>query len=102
MHSISNRNFEIHIFALLTFRGKSQDVTAARRRLMIPWRRSSTAIPRSSVSSPLRPEQRLLLRGCEAEGARARLDMRVGTASKGSTATGQRAHFPSSSHSLSP
>jgi hypothetical protein len=27
MHSISNRNFEIHIFALLTFRRKFQDVT---------------------------------------------------------------------------
>jgi hypothetical protein len=27
MHSISNRNFEIHIFALLTFRSKFQDVT---------------------------------------------------------------------------
>jgi hypothetical protein len=27
MHSISNRNFEIHIFALLTFREKFQDVT---------------------------------------------------------------------------
>jgi hypothetical protein len=29
MHSISNRNFEIHIFALLTFREKFQDVTQA-------------------------------------------------------------------------
>jgi hypothetical protein len=28
MHSISKRNFEIHIFALLTFRRKFQDVTA--------------------------------------------------------------------------
>jgi hypothetical protein len=27
MHSISNRNFEFHIFALLTFREKFQDVT---------------------------------------------------------------------------
>jgi hypothetical protein len=27
MHSISNRNFEIHIFALLTFRRKFLDVT---------------------------------------------------------------------------
>jgi hypothetical protein len=27
MHTISNRNFEIHIFALLTFRRKFQDVT---------------------------------------------------------------------------
>jgi hypothetical protein len=27
MHSISNRNFEIHIFALLTFWRKFQDVT---------------------------------------------------------------------------
>jgi hypothetical protein len=27
MHSISNRNFEIHILALLTFREKFQDVT---------------------------------------------------------------------------
>jgi hypothetical protein len=31
MHSISNRNFEIHIFALLTFREKFQDVTLARK-----------------------------------------------------------------------
>jgi hypothetical protein len=29
MHSITNRNFEIHIFALLTFRRKFQDVTSA-------------------------------------------------------------------------
>jgi hypothetical protein len=29
MHSISNRNFEIHIFALLTLREKFQDVTLA-------------------------------------------------------------------------
>jgi hypothetical protein len=27
MHSISNRNFEIHIFTLLTFRRRFQDVT---------------------------------------------------------------------------
>jgi hypothetical protein len=31
MHSISNRNFETHIFALLTFREKFQDVTLARK-----------------------------------------------------------------------
>jgi hypothetical protein len=29
MHSIANRNFEIHIFALQTFQRKFQDVTKA-------------------------------------------------------------------------
>jgi hypothetical protein len=32
MHSISNRNFEIHIFALLTFREKFQDVTPLKKK----------------------------------------------------------------------
>jgi hypothetical protein len=46
MHSISNRNFEIHNFALLTFRRKFQAVTA-----VLNCAVASTALRLSSASS---------------------------------------------------
>jgi hypothetical protein len=68
MHSISNRNFEIHIFALLSFREKFQDVTVgmASRWMGLSWHRGGGADSASMVvvvmlamTTPVKTSRRL-------------------------------------------